>query len=144
MCPLMYFQVFTPRKNFSASRKRTRKRFFASVHPDVVHQLVLRFESSAGSGTTSPSTRVICPFWTSDMFYGQMGNDIVHRPESFPANGGTGSVRVEGGQGRRVDGFGVYPETAQELSAHSHGAGRCRGGQAVAYVVLACIPETKL
>ena len=44
MSSLVNFEIFRSRKHFTAAHVRTRKRFLARVHSDVVYQLVFGFE----------------------------------------------------------------------------------------------------
>ncbi len=60
MCSLVDFKIFGSREYLSTARKWTRKRFFTSVNPDMIHKFVLGFKGSPVSGTILPETSVIC------------------------------------------------------------------------------------
>lgn len=108
MCPFMYLQVLTSSEHFTTAWKRTMKRFFPRVHPNMVHQLILRFKRSTIPRTVLPVARVVGNFRPADVLYAQVTNDFRHRREMFPAN----FLR-----GRLV---GVYPQALHFLLDRSH------------------------
>lgn len=78
-------QILTPGKNLPTPRKRTRKGLLPSMHPNMVHQLVFRLERPPVPGTILPETRVRRTFRTTNMLHCQMGHNLVHAGEVFPA-----------------------------------------------------------
>lgn len=103
MSPFVYLKILTPGEHLSAPGKRARERFLPSVHPDVVHQLVLGLEGPPVPRAILPKTRVRRALRPSDVFHRQMGHDLVHAGEVLPA----------GLPGRRL--LRVHPQTLHLL-----------------------------
>ncbi|RMZ96607.1 hypothetical protein BpHYR1_029101 [Brachionus plicatilis] len=74
----VYFEVFGAGEHFSAADERTRKGFFAGVHPDVIDELVLGLERLELAGTVLPEACVRGAVRPADMVHRQMGDDVVH------------------------------------------------------------------
>ena len=78
MNTLVDLQVLGSRKELPAAGEGTRERLLPSVDPDVVDQLVLGFERSLLSGTTSPVAGIVCHLRTANMVDGQVAHHLVH------------------------------------------------------------------
>lgn len=67
MCSFMNLQILASREHFSASRKRTRKRFLSCVDSDMVDKFVFGFERASIPGTLLPVTGVVRLLGPTDM-----------------------------------------------------------------------------
>ena len=85
MCSFVNFEVFAASEDFSTSRERAREGLFARVDPDVVNQLVLRFEWFKVSGASFPIAHMTRLFRTSNMLHCDVGDDFMHGGESLIA-----------------------------------------------------------
>lgn len=85
MRSLVDFQVLRSGKHLSTALERTRKRFLARMHPDVIHQLVLGLERSAIPLASHPVARVLRTLRSANMFDRQMADDFGHRSEHLAA-----------------------------------------------------------
>lgn len=103
MRPLVNLQVLAPGEHLPTTRKRARKRLFPRVHPNMIHQLVLRLEGPAVPRTVLPETGVCRALRSTHMFHSQMRHNLVHTREVLPA----------GLPGRLL--LGVYPQTLHLL-----------------------------
>ena len=77
MRPLVDLEVFTARKHLATAREGAREGLLASVHPNVVHQLVLGLERLALAGTLLPKTRVVSLLGSADVLHGDVRHDVV-------------------------------------------------------------------
>lgn len=69
MCPFVYLEVFGAREDFPATRERAGEGLFASVHANVIHELVLRFEGPAVARAALPEARVRRALGSTDVFH---------------------------------------------------------------------------
>lgn len=86
MRPFMYFKILTSRKHFSTAMKRTRERFLASMHPNMINKFIFRLKRTSIPRTVLPKACMRCTLRSTDMFNSQMCHNLVHTCEMFTAN----------------------------------------------------------
>lgn len=77
----MDFEILRPSEHLATPLERARKRFFTSMHPDVVDQLVFGLERPALAFAPVPKTRVRRALWPTDMLDSYVRHDVLHGPE---------------------------------------------------------------
>lgn len=77
----MYFEILRPGEHLAASLERARERFLASVHPDVVDQLILGLERPALAFASIPEACVRRALRPADVFDRDVRHDILHGAE---------------------------------------------------------------
>ena len=67
MYPFVNLEIFRPRENLSAARKRTGERFLASVDSHMINQLIFGFEGLLLAGTVLPVAGMVGNFRSTNM-----------------------------------------------------------------------------
>jgi len=75
---LVDLEVLGPCEHFAAAGIRTRERLFASVHANVVDELVLGFERLVDALAVAPVARVVVLLGASDMVDRQVRYQLHH------------------------------------------------------------------
>lgn len=130
MRPLVDFEIFRSRKNFSAARKRARKRLFSGVNSNMVDQFIFGLERTTFTRTVLPKAGVVSLLRSTDMFDSQVRHDFVHRAEDFAARFlGVASFGID--PHARVFLLNWWPHVAEKstrtVTVHGHGV-HCRHG----------------
>ena len=81
----MDLQVLRAGKHLSTARKGTGEGLFTSVHPDVIHQLVLCLEGPAHPGATLPEAGVVGDLGPSHVLHCDVRHYLVHARECLAA-----------------------------------------------------------
>ncbi len=85
MYSFVYLQIFRPRKNFSTGRKRTGKRFLASVNSHMIHQLVFSFEGFSLPWAFLPVAGMVRIFRSTDVINCQVRDNFMQGMEHTSA-----------------------------------------------------------